>query len=132
RRVLVDHGERALAVGAQDELARGIERDAVHHPADRQLGDAVAVVRVEDDQLAVGAAGEEPPVLAVHRQARGLLARSQRPAVQPRPSVGANATPWTPGVSGMSPATLSDFKSTAWTCVPCVTNRRPDPPSTAR
>jgi hypothetical protein len=44
--------------------------------------------------------------------------------VNPRPTSFASATPCTPGVSGMSPTTLSVFASTTCTCVPCETNSR--------
>src|SRR5438067_16467 len=54
--------------------------------------------------------------------------RSKIVTVLPRPllmkplfSSAAIAIPWTPGVSGMSPTTLLESRSTTATCVPCET-----------
>ncbi len=54
-----------------------------------------------------------------------IVTEESRPLlVKPRLSSGARATPWTPGVSGISPRTLSVFTSTTWTLMPWVRKSR--------
>jgi hypothetical protein len=81
----LDHGERAIALGAEGLHRGGVEGCAIAPVADGQIGDDVAVGGRENDHvLLVAAGGEEDVVLRVERQAgasAALLERSYLPII---------------------------------------------------
>ena len=70
RRILVHDGERgALPIRSERVAGAGVKPRCVYAFADRQRSDDFARIRVHDRHQFIFAAGEEPPVHAIHRQA---------------------------------------------------------------
>jgi hypothetical protein len=77
--LLLDDRQRAVAVRRKDALAHRIEHCAVVVFSDRERGKLPAAVGIDDDECFIGAGHEEPPCLAIERDAVRPLAALKRP-----------------------------------------------------
>ena len=71
RRIFVNDGQCAIAVGAEGKLGSRVEGIGVHTLADCRRRQHLAGVRVHHRHHLVMTADEEPAMFPVHRQPRG-------------------------------------------------------------
>src|SRR5579863_2133057 len=84
RRLLAHDGERTVAAGGEAEAGARIEAVGIDSLADRQPGHHPPAGAIDDQRGLVAAADDQPLMRDVDRQARGLLAAGERPALDHR------------------------------------------------